>query len=55
MLTINVSVDKRGAKRDDLHQVRLSTTIPGLFSINVNSSALVVVVKFTTADTFDSN
>lgn len=45
----------RGAKSDGLCQPRLSTTIPGLFSINVNSSALLEIVKFTTADTLDSN
>lgn len=45
----------RGAKIDGLCQLRLSTTIPGLFSINVNSSVLVVVVKFITAVTLDSN
>lgn len=45
----------RGAKRDGRRQLRLSATIPGLSSINVNSSVLVAVVKFITADTLDSN
>lgn len=52
---MNDSVDMRGAKSEDLCQLRLSTTIPGLFSINVTSSALVAVVKFITAETLDSN
>lgn len=46
----------RGAEIDGLCQLRLSTTMPGLLSINVNSSVLVlVVVKFITAVTLDSN
>jgi len=44
----------RGAKSDGLCHSRLSTTMPGLFSINVNSSALVAVVKCINADTLDS-
>lgn len=55
ILTIIDSVDIRGAKRDGLCQLRFSTTMPGLFSMNVNSSALVEVVKFITADTLDFN
>jgi len=54
-LTINDSVDIRGAKTDGLHQLKLSTTMPGLFSINVISSVFKAVVKFITADTLDSN
>lgn len=45
----------RGAKIDGLCQLRLSTIMPGLFSINVNSSPLLEIVKFITADTLDSN
>jgi len=45
----------RGAKRDGRRQLRLSITMPGPFSINVNSSVLVAEVKFITADTLDSN
>lgn len=53
--TINDSVDIRGGKRDGRRQLRLSITMPGPFSINVNSSVLVAEVKFITADTLDSN
>jgi len=45
----------RGAKSDGLRHSRLRTILPGLFSINVNSSALLAVVKCTNADTLDSN
>lgn len=45
----------RGAIRDGRRQLRLSITMPGAFSINVNSSVLVAVVKFITAETLDSN
>lgn len=45
----------RGAKRDGLRQLRLTTIMLGLLSIKVNSSVLVAVVKFITADTLDSN
>lgn len=55
ILTINDSVDIRGAKLDGLCQLRLSTTIPGLFSINVISSVFIAVVKFITAQILDSN
>jgi hypothetical protein len=55
ILTINDSVVIRGAKRDGRRQLRLSITMPGPFSINVNSSVLEAEVKFITADTFDSN
>lgn len=44
-----------GAKSDGLRQLRLSTIMPGLFSINVNSSELLEIVKCITADTLDSN
>lgn len=55
ILTIKDSVVIKGAKRDGRRQLRLSITMPGPFSINVNSSVLVAAVKFITADTFDSN